>query len=128
MDSVLVNFQSLHHFFFVLSKIFKEGFSPPTYSVGNSSGEPNLKFASQGGFLRQTSHESLNVIDNKEFSKVKKELWKSFSSELAECAWLPVKKCVHKGKAFMDYKISLVIPATKSHFLYLFLDIWFLPS
>ncbi|XP_057535816.1 uncharacterized protein LOC130813918 isoform X2 [Amaranthus tricolor] len=108
LDSVLVNFQSLHHFFFVLSKIFKEGFSPPTYSVGNSSGEPNLKFASQGGFLRQTSHESLNVIDNKEFSKVKKELWKSFSSELAECAWLPVKKCVHKGKAFMDYKISLM--------------------
>uniref|UniRef100_A0A803M9Y6 Uncharacterized protein n=1 Tax=Chenopodium quinoa TaxID=63459 RepID=A0A803M9Y6_CHEQI len=106
LDSVLVNFQCLHHFFFVLCKIFKEGFSPAAHSVGNSSDELSLKFASQGGFLQQLNLNSLQVNDGKQLSKVDKKLWESFSSELAEVAWPSVKKCLHKGKAFMDYRIS----------------------
>uniref|UniRef100_A0A803KQM3 Uncharacterized protein n=1 Tax=Chenopodium quinoa TaxID=63459 RepID=A0A803KQM3_CHEQI len=106
LDSVLVNFQSLHHFFFVLCKIFKEGFSPAAHPAGNSSDELSLKFASQGGFLQQLNLNSLQVNDGKQLSKVDKKLWESFSSELAEVAWPSVKKCLHKGKAFMDYRIS----------------------
>ncbi|KAL9247212.1 hypothetical protein vseg_020667 [Gypsophila vaccaria] len=106
LDSVLVNFQGLHHFFFVLSKIFKEGFSPPTHQLAESSNEQSMKFASQGGFLRQTTFDSLDVDDSKKLLKTDKKSWESFSCELARAAWPSVKKCLHKGKAFLDYKIS----------------------
>ncbi|XP_048504294.1 uncharacterized protein LOC104908674 isoform X3 [Beta vulgaris subsp. vulgaris] len=106
LDSVLVNFQSLHHFFFVLCKIFKEGFSPPARLKEKSSDELSLKFESQGGFLRQTTLNSLHVNDSKQVSGVEKNMWKNFSSELAEVTWPSVKKCMHKGKDFMDYRIS----------------------
>lgn len=108
LDSVLVNFQSLHHFFFLLCKIFKEGFSTPAHPVGTSSDEMSLKFASQGGFLQQTTLNCLQVNDRKQFFKIEKKLWESFSSELAEVAWAPVKKCLHKGMTFMDFRISQV--------------------
>ncbi|XP_074268049.1 uncharacterized protein LOC141591568 [Silene latifolia] len=106
LDSVLVNFQGLHHFYFVLCKIFKEGFSSPTHQPAELSNELNLKFASQGGFLRQTTFDSLDVNDGKQVLKTDKKSWESFSSELARAAWPPVKKCLQKGKAFVDYRIS----------------------
>ncbi|KAK9757090.1 hypothetical protein RND81_01G139300 [Saponaria officinalis] len=106
LDSVLDNFQGLHHFFFVLCKIFKEGFLPPTHQLAESSNEPSLKFASQGGFLRQTTFDSLDVNDGKQVLRTDKKSWESFSCELARAAWPSVKKCLHKGKSFLDYKIS----------------------
>ncbi|KAH9621750.1 hypothetical protein KSS87_008585 [Heliosperma pusillum] len=106
LDSVIVNFQGLHHFYFVLCKIFKEGFLSSTHQPAELSNELNLKFASQGGFLRQTTFDSLDVNDVKQVLKTDKKSWESFSSELARAAWPPVKKCLHKGKAFVDYRIS----------------------
>jgi len=109
LDSVLVSFQSLHHFFFVLYKIFKEGFSPTNHLLGTASEEGSLKFATQGGFLRQPTLDSLNLNKVEVLPKVEKTLWENFNAELAAVAWPTVKKCLHKGKAFIDYRISQVL-------------------
>lgn len=103
LDSVLVNFHSLHHFFFILCKIFKEGFTPTNHVPGSSSDE--LKFAAQGGFLRQPTFGSVHVNDGKQLG-VEKKLWENFKFEIAKVAWPSVKKCLHEGKSFIDNRIS----------------------
>ncbi|GAB2293091.1 hypothetical protein Dimus_038244 [Dionaea muscipula] len=105
LDSVLVNFQTLHHFFFLLYKILKEGF-PPASCLPNSSDVLSLKFSSQGGFLRQPTFDPSPVDPSKCISKVEKKSWEEFSHELARVAWPSVRKCLREGKTFIDYKIS----------------------
>lgn len=107
-DSVLLKFQTLHHFFFVLCKLLKEGVASSQILPGNSSDDAYpSKFSSQGGFLRQPVFDSLpnNISDP---LNVDCTSWEKFSCLLAEIAWPSVLKCLVEGKAFIDYKISQV--------------------
>ncbi|GAB4849929.1 hypothetical protein Ancab_029229 [Ancistrocladus abbreviatus] len=106
LDSVVANFQILHHFFFLLYKILREGLLPTSCLPGNSSDGLNMKFSSQGGFLWQPTFDSFPTDDSRLLSKVEKKSWENFSSELAKLTWPCVKKCLREGKAFVDYRIS----------------------
>ncbi|KAL8136950.1 hypothetical protein V2J09_002951 [Rumex salicifolius] len=105
LDPVLTNYQALHHFFFVLYKVFREGFSTAENLPEHSTNELNTKFSSQGGFLQQPTFTPLSVPDDG-LQKVLKRSWESFCHELAKAAWPSVQKCLQKGKKFMDCKVS----------------------
>ncbi|KAK9066129.1 hypothetical protein SSX86_013450 [Deinandra increscens subsp. villosa] len=101
LDSVLRTFQSVHHFFFVLCKLLKEG------ARSCQSNDPsNLKFSSQGGFLQQLTFESMTTNIDKNSSKFDSTHWKKFSCLVSEVAWPSFCICLSEGKTFIDYKIS----------------------
>lgn len=103
LDAVLLNFQTLHHFFFILCKLLKEGV--PNLAVLNDLNVS--KFSSQGGFLLQPVFDSLPAnVHNVYSSGVDSKTWEKFSLILSELAWPSVRKCLLEGKAFIDYKIS----------------------
>ncbi|KAL3511525.1 hypothetical protein ACH5RR_024242 [Cinchona calisaya] len=105
LDSVLLNFQTLHHLFFVLCKLIKEGNSSTEPIAGSSPGVINVsQFSSQGGFLRQPVFNS--KMDNLNSSVVSSTVWEKFCLLVSEMAWPSVLKCLAKGKAFKDHKIS----------------------
>ncbi|CAI9114585.1 OLC1v1015339C1 [Oldenlandia corymbosa var. corymbosa] len=98
LDSVLLKFEKLHHFFFVLWKLIKEGNVSAQPTAGSSPGS----FSSQGGFLRQldfdlTLHDSCTPL----FSS---KLWEHFSGLISERAWPSLQKCLAEGIAFRDNK------------------------
>ncbi|CAH9118726.1 unnamed protein product [Cuscuta europaea] len=102
LESVLSDFQSLHHFFFVLSKLLKEGNSAKFVSeMCNVS-----NFSSQGGFLKQPvfAKQPGNVIEDT--SVVSDALWEKFCYLLSEIAWPAIGKCLEEGKAKLDHKVS----------------------
>ncbi|XP_057504671.1 uncharacterized protein LOC130788134 [Actinidia eriantha] len=107
LDSVLLNFQTLHHFFFVLCKLLKEGVTPTQPLPGNSSDELNiLKFSSQGGFLRQPVFDAMPINIDVHLPNINSSAWAEFSCFVAGLAWPFIEKCLAEGKAFINYKIS----------------------
>ena len=107
LDAVLLNFQTLHHFFFVLCKLIKEGNSCRDPIAGGSRGVLNVpQFSSRGGFLRQPV---INLRkDDLNSSVVNSTVWEKFCCSISEMAWPSVKKCLAEGKAFKDDKIAKV--------------------
>ncbi|XP_027122644.1 uncharacterized protein [Coffea arabica] len=105
LDAVLLNFQTLHHFFFVLCKLIKEGNSCRDPIARGSRGDLNVpEFSSLGGFLRQPV---INLRkDDLNSSVVNSTVWEKFCCSISEMAWPSVKKCLAEGKAFKDDKIS----------------------
>lgn len=103
LDSVLERFQSVHHFFFVLCKLLSEGLQS-----GRSDDNSNLKFSSEGGFLRQPTFNSVTTDIDGNSSKFGSTHLKKFSYFLSEVAWPCFCVCLSEGKAFIDHKISQV--------------------
>ena len=109
LDSVLLNFQTLHHFFFVLCKLLKEGVTSTPPLPDNSSDELNiLKFSSQGGFLRQPVFDAMPINIDLHLPNINSSTWAEFSCFVAGLAWPFIQKCLAEGKAFINYKISQV--------------------
>uniref|UniRef100_F6GYM0 Helicase SEN1 beta-barrel domain-containing protein n=1 Tax=Vitis vinifera TaxID=29760 RepID=F6GYM0_VITVI len=107
VDSVLLNFETLHHFFFVLCKLLKEGVICTSDPQRHSSGIKNIsKFSSQGGFLRQPAFDSFPENVNGHSSVDDSKSREKFSCLLSEITWPFIRKCLVEGKAFVDYKIS----------------------
>ncbi|KAL3835347.1 hypothetical protein ACJIZ3_010083 [Penstemon smallii] len=107
LNSVLSNFRSLHHIFFVMCKLLKEGNS------SGSTGSQNLldvsnasKFSSQGGFLKQSVVDSSPTDCDGHSSTVSSTLWKNFCCLLSQVAWPSILKCLDGGKPFTDYTVS----------------------
>ncbi|XP_022889351.1 uncharacterized protein LOC111404723 isoform X2 [Olea europaea var. sylvestris] len=107
LDSVLLNFPTLHHFFFVLCKLLKEGnLCIETGSQKLSEASDVAKFSSQGGFLKQPVFDSSPTNVHGHSSTVSSTSWDTFSCLLAEIAWPSIQKCLAKGKTFIDSKVS----------------------
>ncbi|XP_022716392.1 helicase SEN1-like isoform X3 [Durio zibethinus] len=106
LDSVLLKFQTLHHFFFVLCKLLKDEDLPNSDLSENSSNVSNvMKYSSQGGFLKQPLFEVLPANKGGNYASVDLELRENFCSSLSEMAWPTLCKCLVEGKAFIDYSI-----------------------
>ncbi|KAI9084552.1 hypothetical protein K1719_033540 [Acacia pycnantha] len=106
LDSVLLKFQTLHHFWFLLFKLLKEGDLPATEQPENK--ERILKvptFSSQGGFLKQPDFDSLPVDIDKHVSDIDLETKEKFSYLLSEMAWPIICRYLDKGKEFIDYNL-----------------------
>lgn len=103
LDSVLKTFQSLHHFFFVLCKLLKEG-----VQSGQNNNQDSLKFSSQGGFLQQLTFESMTTNIDGKSPKFDSTQWEKFSCLASEVAWPSFCICLSEGKASINYKISQV--------------------
>ena len=115
VDSVLLNFETLHHFFFVLCKLLKEGVICTSDPQRHSSGIKNIsKFSSQGGFLRQPAFDSFPENVNGHSSVDDSKSREKFSCLLSEITWPFIRKCLVEGKAFVDYKISQVLSQASS--------------
>ncbi|XP_058227710.1 uncharacterized protein LOC131336079 isoform X2 [Rhododendron vialii] len=107
LDSVLLKFQTLHHFFFVLCKLLREGVMSSPTLPGSSSNELNIsKVSSQGGFLRQPLFDSLRKNVDVHLVSVDLSAWEEFNHLLAGITWPFIQKCLEEGKTYMDYKIS----------------------
>lgn len=107
LDSVLLKFQTLHHFFFVLCKLLREGVMSSPTLPGSSSDELNIsKVSSQGGFLRQPLFDSLRKNVDVHLVSVDLSAWEEFNHLLAGITWPFIQKCLEEGKMYMDYKIS----------------------
>ncbi|KAL5065976.1 hypothetical protein RYX36_027713 [Vicia faba] len=104
LDSVLLKFHTLHHFWFLLCKLLKdEGLLGPEL-VGNRHGDSSLpKFSSQGGFLKQPAFDSLPVDIDKHVINVELKIKETFSHLLSEMAWPVFCRCLVKGKEFINY-------------------------
>ncbi|KAK4837593.1 hypothetical protein QYF36_006782 [Acer negundo] len=105
LDSVLLKFQTLHHLFFVLRKIFEEGHLSNSDLPENSSDQSGIKeFSSQGGFLRQPVFDHLDV-NVRQVSNIDLKLWEKFHYMLSEITWPSLKRCLLEGKTFLDYSL-----------------------
>ncbi|XP_055825886.1 uncharacterized protein LOC129894293 isoform X2 [Solanum dulcamara] len=107
LDCVLSEFQTLHHFFFVLCKLLKEGNSCSQPLVRKSSEDSSIsKFSSQGGFLKQPALQAQTEHMDAHKSVVSSILWEKFCCLLSEMAWISVQKCLAAGKVFIGQKPS----------------------
>lgn len=105
LDSVLLNFQTLHHLFFILCKLLKEGNSSTQTKVDVTD---ISKISSHGGFLKQPVFDSSPTDAGRHSSIVSSILWKKFSCLLSQAAWPSILKCLDGGKTFIDYTVSQV--------------------
>ncbi|XVF86232.1 hypothetical protein PTKIN_Ptkin18bG0023800 [Pterospermum kingtungense] len=106
LDYVLLKFQTLHHFFFVLCKLLKDEDLPNFDIAENSSTTSNImKYSSQGGFLKQPMLDALPANMGRHCSNVDQELRENFCYKLSEIAWPTLCKCLVEGKAFIDYSL-----------------------
>ncbi|KAL5758782.1 hypothetical protein ACOSP7_021393 [Xanthoceras sorbifolium] len=104
LDSVLLKFQTLHHLFFVLRKIFEEGNLSNSDLLENSSDHLGTKeFSSQGGFLRQPVFDHLDV-NVRQVSNIDQK-WEKFHYLLSEITWPSLQRCLLEGKTFLDYSL-----------------------
>lgn len=108
LDTVILKFQTLHHFFFVLRRLLIDGDSRAA-----DFPEPDhlntMKFSSQGGFLRQPVFDSSPVNVNGHPSNVDSNLLERFYYLLSETAWPSICRCLLEGKAFIDYSVCQVV-------------------
>lgn len=109
LDCVLSEFHTLHHFFFVLCKLLKEGNLCSQPLVRKSSEDSSIsKFSSQGGFLKQPVLQPQTEHMDTDKSVVSSILWEKFCCLLSEMAWISVQKCLAAGKVFVGQKTSQV--------------------
>ncbi|KAJ7962656.1 p-loop nucleoside triphosphate hydrolase superfamily protein [Quillaja saponaria] len=102
LDSVILKFQSLHHFLFILCKLLK-GDSPASELPEDTSNDLTITFSSQGGFLRQPAFDSSPVDTSRPSSDVEIKSQERFSYLLSEMAWPFVRRYLIDGKEFIDY-------------------------
>ncbi|KAK9097711.1 hypothetical protein Syun_024756 [Stephania yunnanensis] len=103
LDSVLSNFQSLHHCFFVLRKLLKEVVESPPKAQVNPVNNPEFSsFSSQGGFLRQAFYNDLPIINLDPSNVVDLKSWERFSCLLSEALWPCLCKCLTEAKKVFD--------------------------
>ncbi|KAH6773277.1 P-loop containing nucleoside triphosphate hydrolases superfamily protein [Perilla frutescens var. hirtella] len=107
LDSVLSNFSTLHHLFFILCKLLKEG-NPSTQTKSQNLSDVTgiSQFSLQGGFLKQPVFESSPTDGDGHLSIISSPWWKRFSCLLSQAAWPSILKCLDGGKAFTDYTVS----------------------
>ncbi|XP_050380960.1 uncharacterized ATP-dependent helicase C29A10.10c isoform X2 [Argentina anserina] len=101
LASVVLNFQTLHHFFFVVRKLLNEG-DLPTSVVPGSGHLSMARFSSQGGFLKQPICDPPSVSVYGKSSNVDSKLLGRFCYLLAEIVWPSICGCLLKGKAFIN--------------------------
>ncbi|XP_057458325.1 uncharacterized protein LOC130749063 isoform X3 [Lotus japonicus] len=106
LDSVLLKFHTLHHFWFLLCKLLKDGGLPAPELPENTPSELRVpRFSSQGGFLKQPDFDSLPVDIDKHVIDVELKTKEKFSCLLSEMAWPIFCRCLVKGKEFIDYNL-----------------------
>ncbi|KAL3632175.1 hypothetical protein CASFOL_025159 [Castilleja foliolosa] len=106
LDSAMSNFQTLHHLFFILCKLLKEG-NLSAQTTSNTSDVTDVsKFSAQGGFLKQPVLDYSPTDADRQLSIVSSTIWKKFSFLLSQVAWISILKCLDGGKTFTDYTIS----------------------
>ncbi|KZV27524.1 hypothetical protein F511_04575 [Dorcoceras hygrometricum] len=107
LDIVLLNFHTLHHLFFILSKLLKEGISSVQTSSQKLSAVSDVsKLSMQGGFLKQSFLDS-STTDCDEYPPILgPTLWKKFTCLLSQAAWPAILKCLDGGKTFIDHTAS----------------------
>ncbi|XP_058780353.1 uncharacterized protein LOC131653997 isoform X3 [Vicia villosa] len=104
LDSVLLKFHALHHFWFLLCKLLKDEGALGPELLENRHGDSSVpKFSSQGGFLKQPAFDSLPVDIDKHVVNVELKIKETFSRLLSEMAWPVFCRCLVKGKEFIDY-------------------------
>lgn len=109
LDSVLLKFQTLHHFFFVLCKLLKDEDLPNSEVAEDSSNASNImKYSSQGGFLKQPLFDALPANMGRNYSRVDPKLRENFCYSLSEIVWPALCKCLVEGKAFVNYSLCQV--------------------
>ncbi|KAF6141788.1 hypothetical protein GIB67_027966 [Kingdonia uniflora] len=107
LDTVISNFQNLHHLFFVVRKILKEATSSPQKAQGNIvNGSKNSSFLAEGGFLRQPDFNASPVKILGPENGVDAKCWERFSCLLSACLWPSMRKCLLVGKEFINNKNS----------------------
>ncbi|VFQ65565.1 unnamed protein product [Cuscuta campestris] len=106
LESVLSDFQSLHHFFFVFCKLLKEGNSAKCVPGTSLEMSSVSNFSSQGGFLRQPVFDEQPGNVSEDSSFVSSALWENFCCQLSQIAWPAIGKCLAEGKAKLDHKVS----------------------
>lgn len=110
MDVVILKFQTLQHFFFVLRKLLDQGELPtPDMPEKSSDYVSTTKFSTDGGFLRQPIFDSLPVSEDRKSIEINKKLLEKFCCLLSETAWPCIKRCLIEGKASIDYSVCQVL-------------------
>lgn len=110
MDVVILKFQTLQHFFFVLRKLLDQGESPtPDMPEKSSDHVSRTKFSTQGGFLKQPVFDSFPASVDGKSIEIDKKLQEQFCCLLSETAWPCIKRCLSEGKASIDYSICQVL-------------------
>lgn len=104
LDTVLLKFQTLHHLFFVLSKLLKEGNSSVRTVSQNLSAVS--KVSMQGGFLKLPLLDSSTTDCDEYPSILSSTLWKKFTCFLSQVAWPAIMKCLDGGKTFIHHTAS----------------------
>ncbi|KAE9585571.1 putative DNA helicase [Lupinus albus] len=105
LDSVLLKFHALHHFWFLLCKLLKDGDPPASESLENTHGGKVPEFSSQGGFLKQPAFDSLPLGIDKQVSDAEIKTKEKFCCLISEMAWPIFCKCLVKGKEFIDFNL-----------------------
>ncbi|KAK7262042.1 hypothetical protein RIF29_28370 [Crotalaria pallida] len=105
LDSVLLKFHALHHFWFLLCKLLKDEDPPASESPENTRSGKVPEFSSQGGFLKQPAFDSLPADIDKHVSDVEIKTKEKFVCLLSEMAWPIFCKCLVKGKEFIDFNL-----------------------
>ncbi|KAK6129452.1 hypothetical protein DH2020_036810 [Rehmannia glutinosa] len=106
LDSVLTNFQTLHHLFFILCKLLKEGNSSAQTIQNPSDVTEMSKLSMQGGFLKQPVLDSSPTDGDQHLSIVSSTMWKKFSCLLSQVSWPSIMKCLDGGKTFTNHTVS----------------------
>lgn len=105
-----MKFHTLHHFWFLLCKLLKDGGLPPPELPENTHSDlRGPKFSSQGGFLKQPAFDSLPVDVDKHVIDVELKTKEIRSCLLSEMAWPIFCRCLIKGKEFIDYNLCQVL-------------------
>ncbi|XP_030499717.2 uncharacterized protein LOC115715063 isoform X1 [Cannabis sativa] len=106
VDAVILKFQMLQHFLFVLRKLLDQGellnIDMPDKSSDCMS---KTKFSTHGGFLRQPVFNSFPASVDEKLIEKDKRLQEKFCCLLSEMAWPCIKRCLIEGKASIGYSI-----------------------
>ncbi|PON78563.1 P-loop containing nucleoside triphosphate hydrolase [Parasponia andersonii] len=106
VDIVVLKFQMLQHFFFILRKLLEQGELPTPDMPEKSSDFTGIsKFSTHGGFLRQPVFDSLTVSMDGKSVEINKKLQEKFCCLLSETAWPCIRRCLIEGKASIDSSI-----------------------
>lgn len=109
LDSVQLQFGTLHHCFFVLHKLLKGEIMPNSSLPGNLVDPLNsTKFSSQGGFLRQPVFDVVPLNISESPSRAGFDFWKKFCYALSEIVWPSICKCLVEGKRFIDNSLCQI--------------------